>query len=213
MALRKKLILILCSPRTGSSMVAQVFWRHGCWVDRDSIEYSNVFGYTSYENRYIKDIARRQWAEYHEGRQKVFGVAMQPAERHIEAVAAAVDSQVKGDPWLFKTSVEMYPLFLQFQPRIVLVRRNEDAAVASMAAKQAERGTVPDRGEIRAIHRRRMDLMARIEREHGAAWVDTDEMIAGDYGAIEAAVNYCGLEYDERLVEQSIDAGKWNFAA
>lgn len=213
MSVRKKLILILCSPRTGSSMVAQVFWRHGCWVDRGSIEHSNAFGYTSYENQHIKEVARRQWMDYHTERRKVFGIAMEPAERHVKALAAAVRSQVKGDPWMYKTAVEMSPLFLQFRPRIVLVRRNEDAAVASMAAKQAERGIEPDVADIRAIHRRRMALMARIEREHGAAWVDTDEMIAGDYGAIRSAVNYCGLKYDERLVEQSIDAGKWNFAA
>lgn len=209
----RRLALVLCSPRTGSSLVAQILWRHGCWLPEDDTGKVNQHGYTSYENQAIKEVARRQWFDYHATRTKQFGVMMQPNARHCEAVAAVVRATVPYGTWLHKTAVEFYPLFIQFDPRIVLIRRNEDTAVESMAAKQRKSVQRADPDEIRAIHRRRMALMAGLEQEHGAVWVDTDALIAGEYDDIRAAVEYCGLVYDQGQVDRSIDRGKWRFVA
>lgn len=146
-------------------------------------------------------MAKAQWLDYNRGRKKKFGVPMEPTKKHLDNVASVVPD---NPLCMFKTAAEMAPLFYQFDPHIVLVRRNENKAVASMAAKQ--KGAV-DEDRIRRIHRRRMALMETLD----GTWVDTDALIAGNFTTIRKAIKACGLEYDESLVRKSIDPEKWNF--
>lgn len=202
----RRLVLILCSPRTGSSLVTQIFWRHGCWIDENSVREVNQFGYASFENRAVKEAARNEWVAWKRTREDAFGRFMEPTRDQCERVRAAVDASIlPGVRWVFKTTPEQYPMFAQFDPRLVMVHRNEATAVASMAEKHPH----DDPELIREIHRRRVDRMQELTDRHGAAWVHTDALMAGDFATIEAAVAWCGLEYDPRHVVASIDPGKW----
>ncbi len=195
------MILILMSPRTGSSLVAKMFAIHGCYTGKIR---TNKFGYTEYENVDLKNVSKAQWLDYNQNRIKQFGVAMEPSQIHLMRVARAV-KEIPECQWMFKTCCEVYKLFLQFNPKIILIRRNEESAVKSMADKH---GT-DDLEGIRIIHRRRMALMGKIEQEYGAVWVDTDQIIAGDLSMLQKAFDYCGMDLNEELARDATDPSMW----
>lgn len=197
------MILILCCPRTGSSLVAKIFAMHGVYAGPIV---SNKFGYTEYENTDIKQISKSQWLKYNRNRDKVFGAAMIPKKHHLEYVRNGVEPLIQGKgKWMFKTMVELYTLFLQFNPNIILIKRNEESTLDSICEKHPK----DDREYIREIYLSRMRLMASIENECGAKWVDTDKLMLGNYDEIKEAVEYCGLEYDASKVREAIDPELW----
>ncbi len=213
-----KLVLILCSPRTGSSIVSQIFWRHGCWVSKKTAKFVNRFGYTTYEDRSIRTVVKNQWHYYNkylakQKIKKIKGAPIKPRDEYIINIKTVVDRTIPKDVdyWMFKTSVETYPLFVQFDPIFVFVERDEDQATESMHEKQRVRGRVTQKSEIREIYQRRMDTMSDIKDECGGEWVNTDELMSGNYKSIQRAVEYSGLDYDPELVDASIHKKKWHY--
>ncbi|MGW8181288.1 MAG: hypothetical protein ACWGQW_21365, partial [bacterium] len=126
-------------------------------------------------------------------------------KKHLKNVRDVVEKTIPDGEWMFKTMAELYPLFLQFDPKIILVRRNEESAVASISEKHPK----DDKEYIRGIYKTRMVLMDHIEKVHGARWVDTDKLMLGNYDEIQEAVEYCGLEYDASKVREAIDPKLW----
>ena len=196
------MILILCCPRTGSSLVAKIIALHGVYIGEIV---TNKFGYTEYENTAIKVIAKQQWINYNKFRKKEFGVAMEPSVQHLQNVKDVVEKDIPKGEWLFKTMAELYPLFLQFNPKIILVKRNEESSVASIKDKHPK----DDKEYIRGIYQNRMKLMKEIEHEHGAVWVDTDKLVQKDFTDIRNAVEYCGLEFNPEITDKAIDLKLW----
>lgn len=196
------MILVLCCPRTGSSLVAKIIAMHGVYTGEIV---KNKFGYTEYENTAIKIIAKQQWKNYNKHRQKEFGVAMEPSVQHLQNVKDVVEKDIPKGEWLFKTMAELYPLFLQFNPKIILVKRNEESSVASIKDKHPK----DDKEYIRGIYQNRMKLMKEIEHEHGAVWVDTDKLVQKDFTDIQNAVEYCGLEFNPEITDKAIDLKLW----
>ena len=210
-----KLVLILCTPRTGSSIVSQIFWRHGCWVSKQTAKYVNQFGYTTYEDRSIRTVVKRQWTDYLKKfkHKKVNGAPIVPSKRYLDNIKVIVNRTVPKNVefWMFKTSAQSYPLFIQFDPIFIFVDRDEDQAVQSLYDKSLVREQYRSKDEMRKIYRRRMDTMSNIKEEHGGEWVNTDELMSGDYNSIQRAVEYCGLEYDPELVDASLHKKKWHY--
>ena len=73
-----KLILIICSPHTGSSLVARIFWRHGCWLDNETSSKVSRYGYVTYESQKIKPVVNQQVKRYNKGKTK-YGKLMTPS--------------------------------------------------------------------------------------------------------------------------------------
>ena len=46
--------------------------------------------------------------------------------------------------------------------------------------------------------------MKQLQEQHGGVFVDTDEIIEGDFTTIQAAIEYCGLEFDEKATKGAI---------
>ena len=197
------MILILCSPRTGSSIVSRIFHEHGCYIGK----MDNRAEYPAYESKELKEVARKQWLDYNKNREKDWGIPMEPTETHLANVASVMQRYPENT--CFKTIVEFYKLFLQFEPKIILINRNEDSAVKSMAHKHGKMSKAYMNG-IREIHRKRMASMEQIEKDYGAKWIDTDKLIEGDYKMIRAAFRYCGMRFNKQIGESVIDPNMWN---
>lgn len=41
-------------------------------------------------------------------------------------------------------------------------------------------------------------------------WVDTDEIISGDYSSLENAFDYCGIPLNVGIAEEQIDRKLWH---
>ena len=166
----------------------------------------NKFGYTEYENTAIKIISKQQWVNYNRYRTKEFGIAMEPSKQHLQNVRNVVEKDIPdGQEWLFKTMAELYPLFLQFNPKIILVKRNEESSVASIKEKHPK----DEKEYIRGIYKTRMVLMEYIKKHHGAVWVDTDKLVQKDFTEIRNAVEYCGLEFNPEITDKAINLKLW----
>ena len=207
-----KLVLIICSPHTGSSLVAQIFWRHGCWLDNETSSKVSRYGYVTYESQKIKPVVNQQVKRYNKGKTK-YGKLMTPSEKQLEAVTQIVNKVVPDvDYWLHKIArPEQSSFFLQFDPKIILVKRDEDQTVLSKINKRkvSSRSTNNEK-EIRATYKKQLALMNDIQKEHGGKWVDVDEIVNGEYRSVQHAIEYCGLDFNQSYVSQSLDPEKWH---
>ena len=199
------MILILCQPRTGSSLVTKIFHDHGVWLG-DFNQKPNGFGYIHFENEALRNCLKTINREYWQGKEKIFGDPITATKRHRLMVKGMVESINPKEPWAYKVSSDYYKLFLQFEPQIILVKRDEEQAILSACQKGGGR----KKTEARKIYQKRMKTMKSVEREYGAKWVDTDELIAGNYMSVKEALEYCDLKYDEQLVDQCIDKKLWH---
>ncbi|KKK79466.1 hypothetical protein LCGC14_2833210, partial [marine sediment metagenome] len=50
----------------------------------------------------------------------------------------------------------------------------------------------------------RFKYMKQLQEQHGGVFVDTDEIIKGNFTTIQAAIEYCGLEFDEKATKGAI---------
>lgn len=192
------MILILCHPRTRSSLVAKIFHNHGVWFG-DVPTKVNQWGYLHFENDAIKNVCREIGRNFYRKGGSI-GDPVLVGKLDRQKVANKIEDLSPKDPWGFKVGSEYYHLFEQFNPKIILVKREESGAVDSNAQKS--NGT---KKEAREIYRRRMRQMKKIEKETDAHWVDTDDILSGDYTTIESAMDYCGLVYDENLTKRAIN--------
>lgn len=198
------MILILCSPRTGSSLVTKIFADHGVWLGNISNK-DNGFGHLTYENvnlnLCVKNIVKSQ--RVHD--EWEYGTPINANAKSLAAVADIVKSINPREPWAYKVSVELAPLFFQFNPKMIFVERDEEQAAQSMVDKGSGRAKT----EALDIHRKRMALMQAIQSEHGGEWVDTDELIEGNYKTIKKAVEFVGLTFDPIIVDKSVNPEQW----
>ena len=197
-------ILILCSPRTGSSMVAKIFHNHGVWTGETCKV--NRFNYDSYENESLKNCVKSYWHHYSQIHGKHFGTPMEACQEYINGVNKAIANEKPTNPWLFKMFVEGYKLFLHLKPKFVLIRRDTKQAIQSMKDKNPNNHDL-----ISKIHNDRMNSMEYIEKTYGAAWVNTDEIIEGNYSSLNNAFDFCGLEFNSIIADNSIEKQKWHY--
>jgi len=184
-------IVILAAPRSGSSMTAGLFAKHGVWVgpyrDGDSHNRKGYFESLPFKRALIKHCGRivkaGQLADKVPGWREI-------AERIL------YQNGYTGGPWLVKHSAMYLPVWHEFRPRFVCVRR----ADSGMRASEKATGM---RADIKA-HKAVMDAVDGID-------VFTDELIAGEYGSIERAFDYCGIEFDPAIADDFIDPSLWHF--
>ena len=199
------MILILAAPRTGSSLVAHIFHEHGVWIG--DVKGNNGFDYKVYENLELRsaviNIAKREW----KGKTRVWGKPIPANKINREVVAKVVEEIRPKEPWLYKTAVDYAGLFFQFDPQLIFIRRDPEQAIKSLVSKGKRR----DKKIATEAHNRRMDLMEQYHKEKGGVWVNTDELLEGNYKTIKAAIESVGLKFDPKIVDRIIDKKKWHF--
>jgi hypothetical protein len=192
-------VCIWITSRSRSSLVSKIFINHGLWWGNtpayqtwraDGVEHK----YLSYENQHIKQLMNRY-------RRKHWPVVHCNPVHHVDGfIADLADIVPENERWVCKTGVEYYPAFQALDPYNVFVYRDPTTVARSLCEKRP--GT--DYDDALTAVQWRFDYMARLMGEHGGVVVNTDDIVAGDFEGIRAAVEYCGLAYDQRAAERAI---------
>jgi len=196
----EQLILILGQPRSGSSMTAGIFAAHDVWTGqtRPGTQY-NEKGF--FENMAIKKLIHKRVGELS---------VMAELATHDDQLAEDIQhirnrDGYKGGPWLWKGSPMYWQLFMSMYPKMVVCHRSDEQIFKSCRASPAIFGKNMTDNELHwsiAVQREIMDMAVK---ECGAPRVFTEKVVTGDFRSIKSALIYCGLDYDEKIVEEFVD--------
>lgn len=185
-------IIILGSPRSGTSLVASIFAAHGVFVGTSrEADSGNPKGY--YENVMLAEMRYRMG----------HGDGLDPAL--VEDTLYA-DGYI-GGPWLVKHSPPTWRSWRRFTPKWVLIHRAEDETLRSRIncaqwdmteaehriAIQTDEATVPG-----------------IKKHIGGVDVWPAEFFTGRWDALADAFAFCGLDFDPEIAESRTYPDLWN---
>lgn len=176
------MILILCTTRSGSSLVTAIFAAHGLNFGQDAM----TAGYRSFEDQAVKAHLRPMSNGPFEWATDAGGTADLIRERGID---------------VFKCGLEYWPAFEGMDSlHVVKVKRNP----ASVAASLAEKKGLPIEQCLEAVKHRyaMLDTIPGVE-------VDTDALVGGDFGGIWLAFSRCGLDLDIGKARKVIRPDMW----
>jgi len=189
------------TSRSRSSLVSKIFANHGVWWGNT---YAKTKGYEMYENQVIKQI-QKKFIKPSKGvlpHCEELQLTEEVTKRFHEALKEhhSKDCPKRLERWSMKTGVEYFNAWKDLNPYNIFIQRSPDGVANSIVAKGI--------GEYQHgfdCARWRFNYMYRIQERFGGVFVNTDDLISGNYEDVEAAMEYCGIDYNERAVESSID--------
>ena len=201
-------ILIMATPRSGSSMTAGIIAKHGVWTGQVRPgEGRNPKGF--FENRAIRDLIRE-----HNGALVQKGRVAEPIPGWRAKVEAAMLAEgYPGGPWMWKGSAIYWRAWFEYpNPTWIVCRRDKDATLRSLQKPPFALGNVgmERHAELIDLHHRQLDILVA---EHGAVEVDTQAVAMGDFASIQRAVEHCGLRFDRDLTDDFVDRDQWHHVA
>lgn len=185
-------IVILGSPRSGTSLVASIFAAHGVWAGTSrEADQANPHGY--FENIMLTEY--RAFVNYGEGMER-------------DSVLQLIEADgYRGGPWLVKHSPFSWRAWRNFEPRYVTVRRPQRTSVQSRI--RCGHWDMTD-AEHRIAVMADNAILDGLERHMGAAGVWPDAFFKGYWSTMEAAFVHCGLEFDRDRAESCLDPSIWS---
>ncbi len=199
-------ILVMALPRSGSSMVAGIFATHGVWTGRYKTGGRNTKG--SFEGEAIRNVMISAYGRDIVNR----GLPVEPRKGLRAAIEKAIATAgYSGGPWLWKGSVLFHPAWSEFQPKVVVCRRDAEASFQSAMRPPhvyAQRDAEAVRNTI-AAHNAELDKLVAA----GAHEVDTQAVALGDFASVRAAIEGCGLTFDELATSKFVDPAMWHHKA
>lgn len=210
-----KFHLLLMTSRSGSSMVADIFVRHGFYWAKNENRNPLVGGkkvrYHSFENQAVKDYLKSQ-----------FGVPLGDLitydDTHANQFAALLRNEYQGEkPNVWKGAIEFWPIWLEmfrlgviYNMQVSIIYRDKEKVIESVLAKRQGRG---DENEARRITDKRYELMHDMMSEYAIPAIYTDELIAGKYDSIEEAMSQTQGDlfprFDPEIARAVINPQKW----
>lgn len=203
--------LLLMTSRSGSSMVADIFERHGFrWAKNP--KKNPVVGrrihYRSFENQTIKLYLKSAFGT-------PLGDMVTFDDRHVSEFDVVLRREfegTRGAPCFWKGAVEFFPLWngLAEEGRIkiepIVIYRPMEKVIESVLAKRGGRGSLP---EARAITKKRYEILHELMSESAYPAVMTDELVSGKLSSIEQAFAEYGHGFDPAIARAVIDPSKW----
>ena len=183
---KKKMIALLCTSRSGSSMITGIFAAHGLELG----EVRNSGPYKSLENIVLRDHVRELSVR---GKNKFL--------EYIPALGGTKELVEQLGVDLFKCSVECWKPFEPFSTAVKIKRNIKNAAESV-----TKRGVDRDYDEAVKIIEKRYQMLDSIP----GPTIHTDKVMAGDYSELKAAFDYCGLVFDADLAKSCIDPTLWH---
>lgn len=194
-------IIVLGTPRSGTSLTAGLFAKHGAWVGRcrEGDSY-NALGY--FENLDLK-----------QGLLELFGRLVNKGElagrpppglwaSHVRTALNAGEYPWDGTPWLAKHSAMYFPAWeIDFNPIYVCCFRDPVAIAASVRATG-----LLEKPEAIDAHRRVMEGLL----DHGAHEVWPEAFIHHEWHQIIPAFTEAGLAFDHEIAEDFVDPNLWH---
>jgi len=181
------MIVILCTSRSGSSLVAGVFKAHGCYLG----DCGTFADYERFENLRLRNHLRHR---QHENGWKFPQMVKDPGG------SAELIKQLKLD--LYKCGVEFWEILKPHASHVVKIYRDPEMAVKSVAGRHSG-------GNIKEAEYRVATRYQMLDAISGVT-VNTDEVIAGDFTTLQAAVESCGLKWNEDKARKVVDPSKWH---
>ena len=173
-------VLIWCTSRSRSSLVAERFSEKGLWIGNAN---AKSCGYRTYENQDIKALAKRY-------RQECWKTDLaEPVSHCDEFIKELMEIVTNNQQWMMKMGAEYYPAFQALNPYNIFVFRNIDDCVKSVCDKNGSR----DYAFAREIIQKRFDYMLTMCNLNGGVCVNTDDLVAGNDRDLNKALKYCGL--------------------
>ncbi len=196
-------LVLFCSPRGGSSLVAGVFARHGFWTGRTfgGPDGRGTGGYVNHENAQIKQFMKENWPL--------------DAGNHAAVVARAdlrgfCRKVVPWDRnWMFKGPSEYYAVWRHQFPdmRAAFVFRDPKQAVEAHVRRRGEKV----RQIATQVVSQRYGFMETMLKADPLSWrVDADRVVDGDLGQIEPILAEYGIALDHRLAMEGISPQKFH---
>jgi len=178
-------IIIVGTPRSGTSMVAGLFHCHGVFVgecrEADGLNPKGYFENIELDVLRSVDLLQRR------------------------AVGKILCGQgYNGGPWLAKHTPRYHHCWREFQPKFVKVRRDTEQVLRSRIASGCFDET---EAEARQIVDRDVNIM---ERHIKGPVVMTDEVARGSYGTLRAAMEFCGIAFSDSIADDFVEASLWH---
>lgn len=193
-------IVIIGIPRSGTSMTAGIFAKHGVWVGKCREGTSmNPKGF--FENLAVKRMIHRNFGT----RLTAHNRLAWPVDGWQEEIEQILRREGYTDgPWLVKHGAMAWPAWHEFSPHWVCVRRHNAVRSAPKVVRPAK-GLTMD--EIVAYNNEQMDI---VRDEHGGVDVFTDEVVAGDYTSLERTFDACGLTFGPSIADKFVEPDYWH---
>ncbi|NBB81546.1 MAG: hypothetical protein GVY36_19255 [Verrucomicrobia bacterium] len=189
--------VIISLPRSGSSMTAGLFAKHGAWVGPcRKPDARNAKGY--FESQpFKKAIIDRVGPIVHKG------ILAPEIPWKQTALNILRSNGYTGGKWIVKHSAMYYPLWHEFKPRFICVRRDTKAVAKSGNASGYLKNTHAIPAHVEAMDYVRDNL--------GGVDVFTDEVVRGDYSSLERAFDHAGIEMARAIVDEFVDPSLWHY--
>lgn len=112
--------------------------------------------------------------------------------------------------WVYKVGVDHWPIIngLYDPMTCIIVRRNLESVIESQISKRV--GLARDRELCRRVNTARVEFLDHLADEYGFPVVQSEELIAGDYSSVAAALDYVGVEFNPDIARERIHTGLWN---
>lgn len=181
-------IVIVGSPRSGTSLTAGLLAVHGVWTGTcRGASPKNPRGF--FEN--VPLLALRQ--EY-------------PIDAALIHDTLRADGYEDG-PWLVKHGTNGWRTWLNLEPQYICIRRDPEHTLRSQMHWQRPNKTHDDRRHAIAKHNHEMDI---IRDDHGGIDFWPQTIIDGDWRPFEALMVMLGLEFDPERAEDFVDRSLWH---
>ena len=193
-------IVLLTMARSRSSMVAEIFRRHGVFFGRTQKMEDGLIGYN--ENLTVKLMARKWrpslFPELLAGGNKA---CPNPPDTFAEDWLNLLQKEGhEGGPWGAKVDAFCYKLYdgLDYT-RIGIFRNPLDIRKSCM---KVLRGILSDPVQWDKVIKLHHELLYSL----AIPMIDTDQLMIGNHTSLERAMKKCGLEYDREIGDSVIGA-------
>ena len=186
------MIAILCTSRSGSSMVAGIFVAHGCSCGQTF----RTLGYVSYESQIFKKYLKQCGHAWKKPR---------TLPEFIPDLGRAKQVAKDANINLVKCSVEFWPSVKTLKPKLVVkIKRDIDCAARSVSDKRNEKY-----GHVLPYIRRRYAMLDHIP----GVTVNTDALVRGDFKEIRDAFDVAGMKFSQEKALEVINPEMWHYQA
>lgn len=190
-------LVLFCSPRGGSSLVAGAFVNHGFWVGKTfgGPDGRGTGGYINYENTKLKRFMKDHWK-------------LDAGNHNSDATRADLRAYcgkvIPADQiWLFKGPSEYYHVWRAHFPRMraVMVYRDRSQAVEAHVRRRGEKV----REIATQVVSQRYGFMDAVLAADPLAWrVDADRLVSGDPEQMAPVLAEYSIDLDHRLAMENI---------
>ena len=197
------MILVLMTSRSGSSLVAGIFAAHGFDTGGPIVLAAGYYdtegrkvtaGYETFENAAVNQFMRDHKTEL----KLITGQFCD----YIPGVEKCIPPN-----GVVKIGVEYLTLFEKLDPMVIAVRRDTVSISRSLASKRGH----PDQASgVEHAVRSRMMALDRAVRKWNGAWIDVDQIMAGDFSGVKAAFDHHGIPFDEAKARACVNPDIWH---